>query len=114
MHEMSVTQELLEMALAEAKKNGAKSVTQINLVIGSLSGVVAESVQFYFDFLSQGTAAQDARVNVKTAPFEVRCRKCQTVFQPEDECWSCPQCQQWEVEILSGKELYLESIEVEE
>ena len=43
----------------------------------------------------------------------IKCRKCGHVFPPEGFYWSCPECQAFEVEITAGKELYIESIEVE-
>ena len=54
MHELGVTQNILQIALEHAQKAGAKKIHRIHLVIGGLSGVIDESVQFYFDFVSQG------------------------------------------------------------
>jgi len=51
MHEYSITQSLLELALAKANEAKASRITRINLVIGEMSGVVAECVQTYFDLL---------------------------------------------------------------
>ena len=61
MHEMSITQSLLEVALAEAAKSGAKRITAINIKIGALTGVVEESVAMYLGFLAKDTPAEGAR-----------------------------------------------------
>lgn len=55
MHELSITQSMLDIVLDQAKTADAKKVTKINLVIGELSGVVSDCVQFYFDFLKRVT-----------------------------------------------------------
>jgi hydrogenase nickel incorporation protein HypA/HybF len=113
MHEMDITRQVLEIALKEAQKAGARNIKRINLVIGELSSVVDDSVQFYFDFLSRDSIAQGAQLAFHRIPFQARCKKCQFVFTPETDCWECPQCRQWDVDIVSGKEFYLDSIEVE-
>jgi len=59
MHEFSVTESLLALALEKAGQAGAGRVTRINLVLGEMSGVVGECVQFYFEALSRDTIAGD-------------------------------------------------------
>ncbi|MFN2270088.1 MAG: hydrogenase maturation nickel metallochaperone HypA, partial [Anaerolineae bacterium] len=51
MHELSITESILKIALRHAEQAGAKRITRLNLVIGELSGVVGESVQFYWDMI---------------------------------------------------------------
>ena len=58
MHELAITQSMLDLVLKEAEKAGAKEVRKINLVIGEMCGFVEECVQFYFDFLNKGTLAE--------------------------------------------------------
>ena len=53
MHELSITQSMLEIVLKQAEQAHAKKVTKINLVIGEMTGVVSDSVQFYLDFLTK-------------------------------------------------------------
>ena len=114
MHELSVTQSMLEIVLDQAKTANAKKVTKINLVIGELSGVVSDCVQFYFDFLKKGNAAEEAILDFKLVPVELRCRACQTVFHPNGSAWVCPNCQGTGLEVIKGQESYVESIEVEQ
>ncbi len=110
---MSVTQEILDIAVEKARENDAKAVRQINLVIGDLSSVVDESVQFYFDFLSKGTLAEGAKLVFERVPTQVRCRRCNTEFAAIGENWTCPNCRQMDCEITKGHEFSLDSIEVE-
>ena len=113
MHELAITQSLLDLVLEEAAKAGASKVLKINVVLGEMSGVVDQFVEFNFDLLSKDTAAEAATISFQNIPKQARCRKCNHVFHPEDICWSCPNCQSTELEMIAGNELYVESIEVE-
>jgi hydrogenase nickel incorporation protein HypA/HybF len=113
MHELGVTQNILQIALEHAQKAGAKKIRSINLVIGDLSGVIDESVQFYFDFVSKETMAEGAKVVFKKVPVRFRCRACGKEFDFQGEDWACPGCQSPGPEILTGREFFMESIEVE-
>jgi hydrogenase nickel incorporation protein HypA/HybF len=113
MHELGVTQQVLDIVVDKATEVGAKKVKNINLVIGNMSGFLSESVQFYFDFLANGSVAEGAKLCFSHVPIEVRCRRCNLVYKPPDENWVCPGCGEREMDVLGGKEFYLESIEVE-
>jgi hydrogenase nickel incorporation protein HypA/HybF len=114
MHEMAVTQSVLDIAAKHARRAGASRITQINLVIGELSGVVDDSVQFYFDFLSRDTIAEGAKLVFERRPAVYRCRECETDFHPEGFDWNCPACGEMAFEVVSGREFRIESIEVED
>ncbi len=113
MHESGITKSMLSLALEKADEAGAGRVSRINLVVGELSGVAPECVRFYFNFISKGTIASGAELLFETRPTRVRCHKCRTVFSPMERDWSCPTCRETGSEIVSGRECYMESIEVE-
>jgi len=113
MHELGITQSILSIAVEKANEVQASRVTKINLIIGELSGVVNECVEFYFDLLSKDTIAAQASLSFERTPNKLRCRECNTVFSPNDLDWTCPDCHQANVEIISGRECRVESIEVE-
>ena len=113
MHEFSITQSILSIALEKANAVKASRVSQINLVIGELSGIVDECVEFYFDFLSKDTIAAQASLSFHHPPTRLRCRNCATVFSPDNLDWVCPNCHEPKIEIISGRECYVESIEVD-
>lgn len=113
MHELSITQSMLDLVLEQAQNAGAKEVGKINLVLGEMTGVVDRSVRFYFDFLSKGTAAEGAKLSFKLIPTTARCRNCGQDFELGEFDWTCPRCQGNNIEIVGGKELFVESIEVE-
>ena len=113
MHELAITQSMLDIVLDQAEKAGAERVLTVKLSVGDLSGFVEESVQFYFNFLVQGTIAEGASVSFTRVPAKARCRNCARVFKLKEFDWSCPGCGRDSIEITDGKELFVESIEVE-
>ena len=113
MHELGITQSIVNIVLDKAKEAQASKIVQINLVAGKLAGFVPECIQFYFDILSKDTIAQEASLIFTPAPAQLRCRNCSIAFHPQDTLWSCPKCDSQSVEIIGGRELYVESMEVE-
>ena len=73
MHEMPVTQAMLNMVLEQA---GGRQVLKIRLRVGELSPVVPHSVEMFFEYLSRGTNAQGARLEFERAPLETTCPAC--------------------------------------
>ncbi len=76
MHELSITRSLLDQALGEAEKHGAKHISRIRLLLGEGGSVVPDCVRFYFDEMKKGTAAEGAELEFKTVPLRIRCPKC--------------------------------------
>lgn len=113
MHEMSVTQNILDIVIQHAQQAGASRVTRIDLVIGEMSGIVDESIQFYFDFLSRESIAAGATLAFDRRPAVFRCRECGTTYHPEGFDWICPGCGALTFEIVSGREFQVASIEVD-
>lgn len=113
MHELSITQTLLDIVLEQAETHDAQRVGQVRLVIGEMSGIVDDSVRFYFELLSKGTIAEGARLAVRRVPATARCSECGERFAFERLSWACPKCGAVRLEIVEGKEMYIESLEVE-
>ena len=113
MHELTITQSMLDIVLEQAEKADAKKVSRINLTIGELSGVVEECVQFYFGFLAKETLAEGATLSFTTVPATARCQSCHKPFKLKEFDWTCPRCRGNNIEITTGKELLVNSIEVE-
>jgi hydrogenase nickel incorporation protein HypA/HybF len=113
MHELAVTQSILDISLRHALKVDAKRITDINLVIGQFSSIVDDSVQFYWDIIANGTMAQGAALHFNRIPGEMTCGNCGHTFQPTDKTFACPSCSNSVVRITRGDEFRVDSIDVE-
>jgi hydrogenase nickel incorporation protein HypA/HybF len=113
MHELSVTQSLLEIALRHGERASARRIVRLNLVIGELASIVDDSVQFYWDFVSQGTIAEGAELHFERVPATLRCLSCDHTFPLDGREYACPACGERKVVAAGGDEFRLESIEVE-
>lgn len=115
MHELPVTEGILKTAIDAAQQNGGRRITAINLVIGELSSIVDDSVQFYFDILGKGTLAESARLHFQRQPAMAVCLDCQHEFEARVPLApTCPNCQSTRLQIKGGREFYVDSIEVED
>ena len=113
MHELSIVESFIQVAIDHAKKADAERIIRINLTVGELTGVVEEAVQFYFNFLSKDTIASSAVIDFNVKKARLRCRDCGEMFYPGESNYRCPKCDSQHADIIAGKELYVESIEVE-
>jgi hydrogenase nickel incorporation protein HypA/HybF len=112
MHELAITQSILDISLRHAQKVSAKRIASIHLVIGKFSSIVDDSVQFYWDTIAKGTIAEGARLHFERIPAEMTCLDCGSTFEPADATFACPQCLSPKVKITKGEELRVESIDI--
>jgi len=113
MHELAVTQSILKIALQHAEKANANRVTDLNIVMGELSKMVDDSIQFYWDIIAKDTIAEKATLHFRRVPAEFQCLSCSEKYNPGDEEFICPKCGSVKVKIIAGEEFLLESIDVE-
>ena len=114
MHEMAITQSILDIAVQHAERSGTARVTALNLVIGQLSSIVDDSVQFYWDIISKDTLCEGATLNFERIPAEMNCLDCGHTYTLSRGLEACPNCEGFRVRVVAGDEFRLESIEVEE
>jgi hydrogenase nickel incorporation protein HypA/HybF len=114
-HELPITQSILEITQRHAQTAGAHRVSDIYLVIGELSSIIDESVQFYWPIVSEGSIAEGARLHFRRIPTEMVCRDCETRYSPaQGEDLRCPHCGGANVRVEAGTEFYVEAIEVDD
>jgi hydrogenase nickel incorporation protein HypA/HybF len=113
MHEQSIVSSLLSLALENAAKANARKIVSIRLVVGDYTGVVEDAVNFYFGFLSKETIAAGATIKYTHVSGQLRCRDCDVIFPLQKHNYQCPKCEGKRVEIVGGRELYIENMEVE-
>ncbi|MBW2039741.1 MAG: hydrogenase maturation nickel metallochaperone HypA [Deltaproteobacteria bacterium] len=114
MHELAIAQSLLEIVEQEALPYSGARVTRVKLLIGKLSGVVPDALRFAFEVISQGGIAEGASLDIQEVPLRLRCHQCGEVFVVDDPFMTCPRCEGPEVEMVSGRELEIRSMEIDD
>ena len=112
MHKLVIAESILKIALQHAESAEANSVADLHIVMGELSTNVDDSVQFYWDIISQGTIAEKALLHFHRIPAEFVCRDCGNPYKPEEDSFSCPKCTSLRVKLVDGDGFYVESIDV--
>ena len=97
MHEMALAEGILDIVLSYADKNEAKKVTEISVLVGEMTGVVDESLEFCFTSIAKDTKAEGAKLILKRIPLVARCLECGSL----------------RMETISGRELRVESLEAD-
>ncbi len=114
MHELAVTQNLVDIALDAARAAGAAQISVVHVQIGALTGIAPDSVHFYFEFLTRNTLAAGAHLVLTIDPARATCGECGSAFAvapPLDLC--CPQCGGAPASVTGGNDLLVQSIEVD-
>ncbi|MBI3599687.1 MAG: hydrogenase maturation nickel metallochaperone HypA [Nitrospinae bacterium] len=113
MHELSIVQNILDIAESEALKNNAARITMIKLKIGEMAGVVIDSINFCFEAIKENTIARDAKLLIEHIPLMGRCKECGADFRITDYRFICEKCNGNKIDLISGKELQIEELEAE-
>jgi hydrogenase nickel incorporation protein HypA/HybF len=112
-HELAVTESILAISEKYARESAAIKVSRINLVVGKLSSIVDDSVQFYWDIVSKDSLCQGATLIFDRRPALLHCNTCSTEYQIESSLQPCPTCGSPDIVVKSGEEFYVDSIEIE-
>ena len=113
MHEYGVMLYLLNAVEDKARELGARRVLSINLVIGDRASIVEDSLGFYFDQMTPGTAVEGAQLNLRRVPSRFVCPGCGVEFTPQNGSFRCPDCGTVGRVQEAGSEFLIESIEIE-
>lgn len=114
MHEMSVAQNILEIVREHIDHENELKVRTIVLKVGELSGIVNESLQFCFSTLLNNTPFSNVKLEIKNIPITAVCNKCQFVSHLEYGIFFCDKCNSSDIELLTGRELQVEQIELDD
>jgi hydrogenase nickel incorporation protein HypA/HybF len=113
MHELAVTESLLNTASDYAIKNNAQRVISLNIIIGELSSIIGDSIQFYWDIISENTICEKSTLVFNKIPAKFICQSCGEEFEINGELLPCPVCSSMNLRTIQGDEFLLESIEIE-
>jgi len=110
-HELSLSSAIVATVVKHAE---GRRVSVVSLRVGRLRQVVPDTLEFYFDFVAKGTVCEGAKLEQELLEARLRCDACDHEWSIEIPAFRCPICGGAEVEISSGNEFEVESIEVEE
>lgn len=114
MHELSIAAALVEQLESALQREHALKVLTVTLGVGRLSGVEPEALDLAFPVAAEGTAAQGARLVINVVAAAVQCEDCGQRAAIEDVYPICPGCGSLSVSIVSGRDLILKSVEMED
>jgi hydrogenase nickel incorporation protein HypA/HybF len=89
-------------------------VARVNLRVGKFAAVVPSSLTFCFDVVAKGTPLEGSELHIEEIPVAVTCRDCQAQWTINEPAFQCPECQSSAIDVVSGRELDIESIEIAE
>lgn len=115
MHELSLVASIVDAVTETAAAYPGATVAAVHLRLGALSDVIEDSLQFCWDLTIEGTPLAGAKLLIKTIPVVVYCSHCDSEVQLESlQHFRCPRCGQPAADLRQGKELEIESIEIDE
>jgi hydrogenase nickel incorporation protein HypA/HybF len=97
-----------------AKHAGGRPVTLVSMRIGRLRQVVPDTLDFYFAIVARGTVCEGARLEHELIPARLRCNECENEWEIDSPMFRCPDCDGASVQVVTGEEFEVESIDVEE
>jgi hydrogenase nickel incorporation protein HypA/HybF len=114
MHEIGIIESILEVAEETAREANSPGIQVIKLRLGQFTAIAQESLEFAFEVARQGTLAEHARLEIEVVPMVLHCVVCDAATQPAGTLsLICTQCG-FPLKIVSGQELQIEYIEIEE
>ena len=115
MHEMGIALQIVEIATASIPADvGEVRIARVNLKVGKLAAIVPDSLRFCFSVATKDTVLDGAELNSQELPVVARCNDCDAKWTISQAVFKCESCGSGSLEILSGRELDIESIEVSE
>ena len=111
MHELALAKDILDTVYCYARENGIIKITMIRLIVGPLSGVMPEALEFGLQVLSEEGIAKGAKVEIERPPIVGKCSGCNSRIELSDWEPNCPKCGNPGLQILQGTELRIESFE---
>jgi hydrogenase nickel incorporation protein HypA/HybF len=110
MHELSLCRQIIKQV--EKSISIEKKVITVNILVGKISSVDCESLTFWFPTVAKSSRLASAKMIVETCDAKARCEQCDNVFHIDERYCPCPKCSSYHHQLLSGDELFIQSVEV--
>lgn len=113
MHEMGIMAGVLDTVTRSAVDAGATKVLSVSLSIGQMTEAIEDVLVFAWEALSEGTICEGAQLKVNMIAPRSLCPQCGSEFEHDRFHRGCPECGNMLTELIAGREMQLDSIEVD-
>lgn len=115
MHEVSIAMGMIDELMRIAGENNARKILTVNLKIGKMSGIVTDSLKFAFDAVKlEYPLLSSTTISIREIPLVYECGNCGSTFQTDDTYFPrCPDCESYNLKLISGEEMDIENLEIE-
>lgn len=113
MHEMAISESIVDILEAEAGRQNYARIKRVWLEIGPLSGVETDALRFTFDVVTRGTLAENAVLEIIATEARAWCLPCEKSVSITQRFDACPQCGGYQLQMTSGDEMRIKELEVE-
>ena len=114
MHEMGIANSILEAVATEMRRHPGSRASKVGVRVGELAAIDSESLRFCFEALSHDTDLEGLQLQIELCQRRHCCDQCGEVFAVTDYECACPKCGCGGTRFVSGDELELAYLEVEE
>ena len=113
MHEMGIAAQVVEIAEASIPEEMQNAKVEcLTLNIGRVAAVVPDSLRFCFNIMIENTRLAGAKLHIREIPVKALCKDCRHEWIIDTPVFTCVQCDSGALDILSGRELDISSIEI--
>jgi hydrogenase nickel incorporation protein HypA/HybF len=110
---MGITSGIIASVVEAAEAEGATRINEVDISVGDLTEIVEDALQFAWEALTPGTMAEGSTLIVHHIPATSRCMQCSHEFEHDKYDLTCPECTSFMVENLTGRELKIDSIDID-
>jgi len=114
MHELSIAQSIHDLVMEQVPTGDRSAVRSVHVRIGESSGVVADSLAFCFSVITRESLLKNAVLEIELVPYSLYCRQCESSNNNTTGTVVCPVCGGSDTTIVSGTELLVSAIEIED
>lgn len=113
MHELGIMTGVMDAVTASAEQAGATRVLKVSLSVGEMTEAIADALEFAFEVLTDGTICEGAELEITMIRPKSRCLECGAEYEHDRFHMLCPECGSFGTELIAGRELQIDSIEVD-
>ena len=113
MHEMTIAMNIVDIICQKANEEKAVKVNSVELVIGNLSGIMIDSLEFCFEAAFKNTIADGSELKIDKIEAKAFCKSCKKDFMLDSDFSPCPTCNDFDFELKTGKEFSIKSFNID-